>query len=159
MEFKPNGQVIAVILSGAVYEANDNKSSTLELDSHANMLVVGANATVIQETGHSADVNAFTDGVSQMKRVPIKDMVVAYDCPYQHKAFLLIFKNALHVSSMSYNLISPFIMEEARLKVNSKPKIHSDEVTVAAHSFYNSATDLRVPFKLRGLSPTLRQDP
>ena len=42
-------------------------------------------------------------------------------------------------------------MEEAGLKDNSKPKIHSDEVTGAAHSFYGSATDLRVPFKLPGI--------
>ena len=86
-----------------------------------------------------------------MKRVPIKDMVVAYDCPYQRKTFLLIFKNALHVPSMDHNLISPFIMEEAGLIVNSKPKIHSDDVSVDDHSFFDSATDLRVPFKLRGI--------
>ena len=140
-----------MIASGAAYEANDNKSSTTELDSHANMVVVGANATVIQETGLYADVNAFADEVNQMKRVPIKDMAVAYDCPYQHKTFLLIFKNALHVPSMNHNLISPFIMEEAGLEVNSKPKIHSNEVTVGDHSFYDSATDLRVPFQLRGI--------
>jgi len=42
-------------------------------------------------------------------------------------------------------------MEEARLRVDAKPKIHRDEVTVVAHSFYDSATDLRVLFKLRGL--------
>jgi len=78
-------------------------------------------------------------------------MVVIYDCPYQHKLFLLIFKNDLHVPSMNHNLISPFIMEEAGMKVYSKPQIHSDKVTVAAHAFYDAATDLRVPFKLRGL--------
>ena len=96
-------------------------------------------------------MNAFADEVGQMKRVPIKDMVVAYDDSYQHKTFLLIFKNALYVPSMNHNLSPPFIMEEARLKVDSKLKIHSDEVTVSAYSFYNSAADLRIPFKLHGL--------
>ena len=82
MEFKPNGHIILVISSGAAYEANDHKSSTTKIDSHVNMVVVGGNATVIQETGHFVDVNAFANEVSQMKRVPIKDMVVVYDCPY-----------------------------------------------------------------------------
>ena len=141
-----------MISSGAAYEANDNnKPSTTELDSHANMVVVGANATVIQETGTYADVNSFAEEVDQMKRVPIKDMVVAYDCPYQRKTFLLIFKNALHVPSMDHNLISPFIMEEAGLMVNAKPKIHSNDASIGDHSFFDSATDLRVPFKLRGI--------
>ena len=115
------------------------------------MVVVGANATVIQETGLYADVNAFADEVNQMKRVPIKDMAVAYDCPYQRKTYLMVFKNALHVPSMSHNLISPFIMEEAGLEVNATPKIHREDASVEDHSFYDSATELRVPFKLRGI--------
>ena len=88
-----------MISSGAAFEANDKPSpSTTELDSHANMVVVGANATVIQETGLYADVSAFADEVNQiMKRVPIKDMAVAYDCPYQKKTYLMVFKNALKV--------------------------------------------------------------
>ena len=141
-----------MILSGAAFEANDNpKPSTTELDSHANMVVVGANTTVIQETGLYADVNAFADEVNQMKRVPIKDMAVAYDCPYLKKTYLMVFKNALHVPSMHHNLISPFIMEEAGLEVNATPKIHREEASVEDHSFYDSATELRVPFKLRGI--------
>ena len=70
MEFKPNGHVIAVISSGAAYQANDNKSSTTELDSHANMVVVGGNATAIQETEQFAYVNVFANKVSQNKKDP-----------------------------------------------------------------------------------------
>jgi len=53
------------------------------------MVVMGGNATVIQEMGNFADVTTFADKVCQMKRVLIKDMVVTYDYPYQHKTFLL----------------------------------------------------------------------
>ena len=91
------------------------------------------------------------DEISQLKRVPIKDMTVAYDCPYQHKMFLLVFNNALHVPSMSHNLISPFIMEEAGLEVDSKTKIHNAEVGIEGHSFYGLETDLRVLFKMRSI--------
>ena len=104
-----------MIRSSAAYEDKDKQHSTIELESHANMVVSDANATVIQETGLYVDVNAFADEVNQLKRVPVKDMVVAYDCPFTHNTFLIACKNALHIPSMSYNLISPFIKEEAGL--------------------------------------------
>ena len=72
--FKPNDHVIAVIASGAAHGANNNKISTTEMDFHANISIVGSNATKIQDTGRYADVNAFANDVSQIKRVPIKDM-------------------------------------------------------------------------------------
>ena len=55
------------------------------MDPHVNMAVLGSNATKIQDTGRYADANAFANDVGQMKRVPIKDMAIAYDCPYQKK--------------------------------------------------------------------------
>ena len=114
-DFKPNNHVIEVISSGAAHEANNKKLSTTEMDSHANMAIVGSNDTKIQDTGGYADVNAFANYVGQMKRVPIKDMAIAYDCPYQKKTFLLIIKNALHVPAMNHDLIPPFILDESGL--------------------------------------------
>ena len=81
-DFKSNGHVISVIASGAAHGANDNKMSTTEMDYHANMAVVGANSTFIQEMGRYADVNAFANDVDQMKQVPIKDMKIAYNFTY-----------------------------------------------------------------------------
>ena len=147
----PNGHILAVIASGAADSANDIKSSTTELDSHANMVVVGAQATVIQETGLFADVNAFSDEVSQLQRIPINDVVIAYDCPYRLETYLLIIKNALHVPSMDHNLIPPFIMEEAGLDVDAKAKIHSKDLSVSNHSIFDPETNLRIPLKLRGI--------
>ena len=48
-----------MIASGAAHVANNKNMSTTEMDSHANMAVVGSNATKIQDTGRYADVNAF----------------------------------------------------------------------------------------------------
>ena len=115
------------------------------------MAVVGSNATKIQDTGSYEDVNAFENDVGQRKRVPIKDMAIAYDCPYQKKKFLLIIKNALHVTSMNHNLIPPFILDEAGMEVYTKPKIHSNNLYVDNHSIFYTATELQIPIKLRGI--------
>ena len=53
--------------------------STTELDSHANMIFVGSQALVIQYTGQSAHVNAFSDEVLGISEVPIFDAAISYD--------------------------------------------------------------------------------
>ena len=127
------------------------KKSTNEIDFHANMAVVGSNDTKIQDTGRYADVNAFSNDLGQMKRVPIKDMAIVYDCLYQKKTFILIIRNTLHVPSMNHNLIPPFILDEEGLEVDTKPKIHSNNLSVDSHSIFDTATELQITLKLRGV--------
>eukprot|EP00956_Cyclotella_meneghiniana_P044141 scaffold303339_cov89-Cyclotella_meneghiniana.AAC.2 len=55
------------------------EESTTELDSHANMVVVGKNSTIVSRTGQYADVHAFSDECDHLSQIPIVDAVVAYD--------------------------------------------------------------------------------
>ena len=65
---------MAVIAAAGVdkytYEA------TIELNSHANMIVLGNKALVIQDTGQSAEVNSFSSDIKGMSKVPVIDAVV-----------------------------------------------------------------------------------
>ena len=45
----------------------------------------------------------------------------------------------------------PFILDEAVLEVDTKPKIHSKNLSVDSHSIYDTTTELRIPLKLRGV--------
>ena len=56
--------------------------STTELDSHANMIVLGNQALVIQNTGQYAEVNSFSSDGQGMSKVPAIDAVLAYDCSF-----------------------------------------------------------------------------
>ena len=87
----------------------------LELDSHANMPVVGKGAHV-EYTGRTADVNAFSPNIAT-SQLPIVDAVVQYDCAHSGQSYLLIIRNALYVPEMNNHLIPPFIMREAGIKV------------------------------------------
>ena len=130
---------------------NGYTCSTTELDSHANMFVVGAQAFVIQHSGRHAEVNAFSDEVDKLTQVPIVDACFAYDCPRSLKTYLLIARNALHVPSMDHNLVPPFLLREAGIDVRDVPKIHCHEATVEDHSLYFADSNLRIPLKLNGV--------
>jgi hypothetical protein len=64
--------------------AKDTNSRT-ELDSHANMVVVGNNCLVIEWSGRTAVVNPFTPEYEVLPEVPIVDAAVMYECPNQEK--------------------------------------------------------------------------
>ena len=51
--------------------AKGRRAGTTELDSHANMVVIGAQGTIIQKTGRYADVNAFSSDVGKCQGYPL----------------------------------------------------------------------------------------
>ena len=81
-------------------------AGTTELDSQANMVVIGAQRKIIQKTGRYADVNAFSLDVETMSRVPIVDAAIAYYCPFSGRTILMVASNALYVESMDHTLYS-----------------------------------------------------
>ena len=86
--------------------------SVTELDSHANMVVLGSECFVFEWSGKTCTVNPFTDQLGSAKDVPIVDAAIAYDCPYTNVSYVLIIRNALYMPSMRSNLIPPFIMRQ-----------------------------------------------
>ncbi len=133
-----------------VSEENDMKESRTELDSHANMPVVGRNAYIISDTGRIADVNPFTPDYDSM-RISIVDAAVRYECPYDGQTYIFVIRNALSVPSMRNNLIPPFVMRETGIRVNDTPKIQTTDPTEEDHSIYFPETDFRIPLSLWGM--------
>jgi hypothetical protein len=122
------------MMTGDISAVSLDKSIQSDLDSHANMIVLGKHCFIISYSGKYIDVNAFADAVGGLAQVPIVDAAITYDCHYTHKSWLLIVRNVLYVESMDTNLIPPFILREAGLIVNDKPKIHCDNPTVDDHT-------------------------
>jgi hypothetical protein len=132
-------------------EVGHDENSRTEVDSHANMPVVGRNAYVISDTGKVADVSPFTPDYKSMQ-IKVVDAAVQYDCPYTGtSAYILVLPNALHVPSMRHNLLPPFILRQAGLNVKEVPKIHVDEPTTADHSITFPKTWFRIPLSLWGI--------
>ena len=122
--------------------------SRTELDSHANMVVIGSNCTVFDHTGKFCTVNSFSESAGKLERVPVVDAVVAYDCPYSAKVYLLLMRNALQVSDIQVNLLPPFIVRETGLHIDDCPKSQSADPTIDTHCIYSREADLRIHFGL-----------
>ena len=169
MTIQPNRHVSLLVATAMIAAANDDdvnmgiddEKSRTELDSHANMVVVGRHASIVSDTGRTAEVSPFTPDYEALQKVPIVDAAILYLCPYSDKSYLLIVRNALSVPSMKHNLIPPFILREAGVHVHSTPKIHAKEPTIEDHSIYFPSDDFRIPLSLWGVFsyfPTSRPD-
>ena len=80
-----------------------NKISTTELDSHANMPVIGRNAYILSKIGETVDVAPFTPDYKPIS-VEVEVAALIYECPYSGKVKMLIIRRTLHVPSMTHNL-------------------------------------------------------
>jgi len=113
-----------------------------ELDSHANMVVLGSECFVFDNIqDKTCEVQPFDPSIGTAKHVPIVDAALSYDCPYSYKTFILVVRNALYIPSMDHNLLPPFILREAGVQCNDVPKIHVDTPTVMIiqYSFRNQS--------------------
>ena len=138
------------IMKHSVSSATKKPVSQTDLDSHANMPMVGMHTTIISDTGRIADVSPYTPDNKSMQ-VKIMDAAVRYKCPYTGHEYVLIIRNALHIPSMANNLILPFMLREVGIKVKDTPKIHCDNPTVRDHAIKFSKTGFKIPLLLWGV--------
>ena len=149
-EFKHKLHFRAVI--GAIErEKGGVSSSKTELDSHANMIILGRHCFIISRSGKVIDVSTFAEAAGGLSQVPIVDAAIAYDCPRSEKTYILIVRNALYVESMEENLVPPFILREAGLIVNECPKQHRPfgEATEDDHTIQHRESGLKIAMKIR----------
>jgi hypothetical protein len=123
-----------------------------DLDSHANKVVLGNSCFVLRESGKSVDVNAFVPEYANLKKVPVVNAAILYyESPYNGHQWILVYKNAFHVPTMSHHLIPPFVMREAGAVVNDKAKIHTKEPTTRDHGICFDLVELQIPLCLSGI--------
>ena len=115
-----------------IMQAMDESSRT-ELDSHANMPVIGKNVYILSIIGETVDVAPFTPDYKPI-RVELEDAALKYECPYSGETKILIIRRGLYVPSMSNNPLPPFMLREARIIINEVPKIHVSSPTEEHHS-------------------------
>ena len=146
---QPNKHLMARISVSRSSEVGT--TSRTELDSHANMVVLGSDCFIFENTGRSCTVHPFSSDLGSARDVPIVDAALAYDCQYTGETIILLVRNALYIPTMENNLIPPFVMRSGGVQVNDKPKIQCDQPTVEDHSLSFPDSDIRIPLQLHGV--------
>ena len=91
---EPNSHIISSIISSYHDDSQPLPNiARTELDSHANMAVVGKDCFVFEHTGLTCDVSAFSPDLP-ITSLPIVDAFIVYDCPYSLQSCLLMLLNA-----------------------------------------------------------------
>ena len=88
---QPQVARLAPILSSMSNDNPINFISRTELDSYANIVVVGKHCIIFDDTVKTCIVNAFSESAGKLDNVTLVDAAVAHDCSYQCKTFILYF--------------------------------------------------------------------
>ena len=84
-----------------------HRSGRCEMDSHADTCVAGSNCVVLEYTGRSAEVEAYSPDYPS-KQIPIATVATAYDCPTSGATYVIIINEALYFGdSLPFSLLSP----------------------------------------------------
>ena len=62
--------------------------SRTELDSHANMAVLGKHCTIVSKTGKTANVKPFSPDCNTLDEVPIVDALIKWRDPHTDEMYL-----------------------------------------------------------------------
>ena len=90
-------QHLGLIITSSLNNKTEVEQGGSQLDSHANMSVMGRHCHIIERSGLTANVNAFSQEVGCMNEVPIVDALIVYECPYTAKLYFLVARNLLYV--------------------------------------------------------------
>ena len=146
----PNDWVCSHLTNTIASIKLNGTTSRTDLDSHANMFVAGGDVLVTARSGQTASVQGYSSDLPT-RELPLVDCAMLYQCPYQNTKYILYARDALHVPNMDHNLVPPFMLREAGVRVETTPKIHHDDPDESTHSLYFEDVDLRIPLSLHGI--------
>ena len=96
--------------------------SRLELDSHADTIVLGRNCVILSQTGRECDVSPFTAAYNSITNVPIVTGATAWTSQNTGETYILVFHEALWMADiMDHTLINPNQLRHYGVSVQDNP--------------------------------------
>jgi len=112
--------------------AVDEIQPRTELDSHANMPVLGRHCHILSDTGRTTTVSPYSPDYQPMD-LPIVDAAILYQCPFSGLDYILVVLNAIYVPSL-----------------RDTPKIQCPNPAEEDHALTFDST-FRIPLQLYGI--------
>ena len=88
---EPGNEINRSNMETANYQDDDTQTiSATELDSHADLPVVGKYCRILEDTGRKARVSGFTSELGKPLVVKVVNAAVAYDCEHTGMTHILV---------------------------------------------------------------------
>ena len=82
--------------------------SRIELDSHVDTIVLGANCVILSHTGQSCEVMPYSDTYDTITDVPVVTGATLWTSPHDGDEYILIFNEALWMgNTLQHTLVNP----------------------------------------------------
>ena len=108
--------------------------SRTELDSHADVTVVGKNVLVLTDFNRPVTVTGYNPASPSLPNVKTVGAVVAYDDPMTGQTIMLTINQALHIPNLENNLLCPMQYRMNGVLVNDVPKFLKDKPSNDDHA-------------------------
>ena len=131
--------------------------SKTEFDSHADTCTVGKNTLITHVHNRQVNVHAYDPSLGSQQDMSIVNAAVAYDCPHSGEVIIFKINQAIHIESMSNNLLCIMQLRMNDVKVFDCPKFLTENPDAKTHSILippSSGDDLpiAVPLSLHGVT-------
>jgi hypothetical protein len=104
--------------------SNETIYSRMELDPHADMVVLGKNCIILAHTGRECDVSPYADSYDAIKGVPIVTGATAWTCQSTGETMILVFYEALWMGkNMDHLLVNPNQLRHYGVTVQDNPSL------------------------------------
>ena len=103
----------------------------MQLDSHADTVVLGRNCVILAYTGRECDVSPYSDTYEAIQGVPIVSAATAWTCQSTGETHILVFHEALWMGDvLDHSLINPNQLRHYGVTVQDNP-YHTDQMHIA----------------------------
>ena len=80
----------------------------IELDSHADTVVLGSNCVVLHHTGNVCEVSPYTDEYDAITDIPVVQGATLWMAQHTDNEYILVFNEALRMGdTLTHSLINP----------------------------------------------------
>ena len=105
-----------------------------DLDSHADTCVVGRNALIVHLLDKKVNVTGFDPTQGKVEDLNLVSAALACDCPATGEPIILMMHQAVHVPTMTNDLLCPMQMRVNDVELYKCPKFMENRPSDTSHS-------------------------